>query len=87
MERARLLLLALWLVGTSTTAVGERKVKPHILHVIVDDFGWANTNYHRAEPTPEVVTPHMDALVKNGVMLMRHYGAQCSSSSHALCPH
>ena len=47
--------------------------KPHILHVIVDDFGWANTNYHRAEPSPEVVTPRMDALVKEGVLLMRHY--------------
>jgi arylsulfatase B len=37
------------------------------------DFGWANTNYHRAEKTPEVVTPHMDALVADGIKLMRHY--------------
>ena len=38
-----------------------------------DDFGWANTNYHRDIATPEVVTPHMDKLVKEGIMMMRHY--------------
>ena len=43
------------------------KTTPHILHVIVDDFGFANTNYNRAVPDPEVVTPNMDELVKNGI--------------------
>jgi arylsulfatase A-like enzyme len=36
-------------------------------------FGWANTNYHREVPTPEIVTPHMDRLVAEGIMMMRHY--------------
>ena len=47
--------------------------RPHILHVIVDDFGWGNVNYHREIPSPEVVTPNMDALVGVGVMLSRQY--------------
>ena len=47
--------------------------KPHIFMVIVDDFGWATAGWHRAAPTPEVVTPTMDALVKEGVELNRHY--------------
>ena len=49
---------------------------PHILQVLVDDFGWGNTNYHRAalgESDPEIVTPIMDSLVQEGVMMMRHY--------------
>ena len=58
---------------TSAAASAPPRRRPHILHVIIDDFGWANTNYHRAVPTPEVVTPHMDGLVKEGVMMMRHY--------------
>jgi arylsulfatase I/J len=45
---------------------------PHILHVIVDDFGWGNTNYHRDVADPEIVTPNMDGLVKEGIMMMRH---------------
>ena len=63
---------ALWL--GAGVAVGSSK--PHILQVIVDDFGWGNTNYHRAqigESHAEIVTPHMDALVEEGVLLMRHY--------------
>ena len=45
---------------------------PHILHVIIDDFGWGNTNYHRDVADPEIVTPNMDGLVKEGIMMMRH---------------
>ena len=52
--------------------------RPHILHVIVDDFGWGNTNYHRDVPTPEISTPNMDGLVADGIKLMRHY-------VHAMC--
>eukprot|EP00038_Savillea_parva_P008859 m.179651 g.179651 ORF g.179651 m.179651 type:complete len:548 (-) comp14819_c0_seq1:100-1743(-) len=47
--------------------------KPHILMVIVDDFGWADAGWHRETPTPEVVTPTMDKLVQEGVELNRHY--------------
>eukprot|EP01051_Picozoa_sp_SAG22_P004263 SAG22_NODE_224_length_14744_cov_7.467668_9_plen_100_part_00 len=72
---AMLLLLALAAATLASAAAAPppRVRRPHILHVIIDDFGWANTNYHRAVPTPEVVTPHMDRLVKEGVMMMRHY--------------
>ena len=43
--------------------------KPHIFMVIVDDFGWADAGWHRPVPTPEVQTPCMDALVKEGIEL------------------
>jgi arylsulfatase I/J len=47
--------------------------KPHIFMVIVDDWGWSEVGYHRDKPTPEIVTPTIDALVKNGVDFNRHY--------------
>jgi len=47
--------------------------KPHILAVLVDDFGWANVGWHRSVQTPEVHTPVMDQLVKEGIELNRHY--------------
>ena len=68
-----LLLLLLMVASLQPAAVSGSSRKPHILHVIIDDFGWANTNYHREVPSPEVVTPNMDALVDSGVMMMRHY--------------
>eukprot|EP00041_Stephanoeca_diplocostata_P019448 m.419703 g.419703 ORF g.419703 m.419703 type:complete len:551 (+) comp21308_c0_seq1:304-1956(+) len=59
---------------------------PHILFLLVDDFGWANTGWHRLEhPTAEVSTPNMDALVKNGLELDRHYVYKfCSPTRSAL---
>lgn len=71
-----MLVVPLLLAAQSALAA---KIKPHLLHVIVDDFGFANTNYNRAKPHPEVSTPHMDSLVANGVRFMRHYvHAECT---------
>lgn len=36
------------------------------------DFGWGDAGWHRDTPSREVVTPTMDALVKEGVELNRH---------------
>lgn len=59
----------------------DHNPRPHIFHVIVDDFGWSNTNYNRDTPSPEVKTPHLDALVAEGIHLMRHYvHATCTPS-------
>ena len=46
---------------------------PHIFFVLVDDLGHAEVGFNRASPTPEVVTPQIDALVREGVHLTRHY--------------
>ena len=45
---------------------------PHIFFVLVDDLGHAEVGFNRASPTPEVVTPQIDALVREGVHLTRH---------------
>eukprot|EP01084_Bolivina_argentea_P160625 279688_1 len=46
--------------------------KPNVLFFIIDDLGWANVGFHN--PTnPEVSTPHIDFLAKQGLILNRHY--------------
>jgi hypothetical protein len=50
---------------------------------IVDDFGWAEVGYHRDVKTPEIVTPTIDALVKEGVELNRHYVHMMCTPSRA----
>ena len=55
--------------------------KPHIVFVLVDDWGWANAGYHRDPPTPEVVTPNIDSLVKEGLELDQHYVFKLCSPS------
>lgn len=57
---------------------------PHIVAVIADDYGWGNIGYHRATPNREVVTPRLDALMRDGVELTRHYAYKfCSPSRSA----
>jgi len=59
---------------------------PHILHILIDDFGWANVGYHRKDdPTKEVQTPVIDQLVKDGIELDRHYVFKyCSPTRSAI---
>ena len=38
--------------------------RPHLVFLFCDNVGWANVGFHRATPTPEVVTPNIDELVR-----------------------
>ena len=63
----------------------EAAGKPHIVFMLVDDWGWANVGYHRDPPTREVDTPNIDSLVKEGLELDQHYKYQfCSPSRSSL---
>ena len=55
--------------------------KPHIMFMLVDDWGWANVGYHRDPPTKEVSTPNIDSLVKDGLELDQHYVFKLCSPS------
>jgi len=43
-----------------------------ILFVLVDDLGFGNVGFH-APGNPEVQTPNIDGLVREGVEFSRHY--------------
>jgi hypothetical protein len=51
----------------------QQQPPPHIFFVLVDDLGYADISPNRAVPTPEVQTPTIETLVRNGVHLTRHY--------------
>ncbi len=52
---------------------GASSARPSvILHVIVDDLGWGDVNWH-ANTNREHLTPNMAALAKSGIELNRMY--------------
>lgn len=55
---------------------------PNIVHIMVDDLGW---RYRPGNDNPERVTPHLDALLAEGLALDRFYAHKiCSPSRSAL---
>ena len=70
-------------LNTSSSRSSARK--PHIVFLLVDDWGWANVGYHRSQPTPEVATNNFDRLLKEGLELDQHYTFnQCGPSRCSL---
>jgi len=43
--------------------------QPNIVFIIADDMGWADVGYHN----PELKTPNLDRLAKEGVRFTHHY--------------
>ena len=71
-----------WLLLGAACA-GSPPQPPHLFMFIVDDLGWGNVGWNRAEPTAEVRTPTMDGLVADGINLQRFYVMSCCSPSRA----
>ena len=47
--------------------------QPNIVFILMDDYGWADASWHRtADPSPDVRTPNMDQLLKEGIEFDRH---------------
>ena len=64
------------LLSLSASSV-EAADKPHLVFFMADDTGWNNVGWHN----PDMLTPHADALVAEGVELDRHYAfVYCSPS-------
>jgi len=73
------------LLVLSVSVFSQQAPKPHILTILIDDYGWANVGYHRDPPTNEIQTPVIDSLVKQGVELDRHYVFKyCSPTRSAI---
>ena len=68
--------------------------KPHIWMLLFDDYGWADAGWHRdttgpggvhIPADPEVVTPNLNQMVKEGIELDRAYVYKyCSPTRSAL---
>ena len=65
--------------------------KPHVVFILADDYGWANMGKHRKHPQgaaeaqgrSETHTPHLDQLIREGVLLERHYAYKICSPSRS----
>lgn len=73
------LILSLLFGGTSLVAA-----KPNVILVLADDLGYADLQCHGKEP--DVRTPHLDRLAKEGVRFTAGYvtAPQCSPSRAGL---
>ena len=68
-----LLLLEVSVMSSAATVRPGQATKPHIVFMMVDDWGWADVGYHLNFSTKEVVTPNIDNLVKEGLQLNQQY--------------
>eukprot|EP00931_Biecheleriopsis_adriatica_P061129 TRINITY_DN36747_c0_g1_i1.p1 TRINITY_DN36747_c0_g1~~TRINITY_DN36747_c0_g1_i1.p1 ORF type:complete len:586 (+),score=82.06 TRINITY_DN36747_c0_g1_i1:60-1817(+) len=68
-------------LAVSSQAALQRPNRPHIILLVLDDIGWADVGYHGSN----IPTPHIDALVRDGVELNRMYAMpQCSPTRSAI---
>lgn len=55
------------------------KQKPNIIIILADDLGWGDVGYHGSD----ILTPHIDQLAREGVILNRYYVAPVCSPTRA----
>ena len=85
MEGLSLLFFSAFILATSAASLpsSEQATKPHIVFMLVDDWGWADVGYHRTTQTQDIVTPNIDSLVEVGLQLDQHYVYNHYSPSRA----
>ncbi len=76
-------LACVWLSVGSEIARGAGKARPHILVIVVDDLGYGELG---CQGNPQIPTPYMDSLAKNGVRFTNGYvtASYCSPSRAGL---
>ena len=75
----------IWLSILFCSCILAVNSKPHIVFVLVDDWGWANVGYHQDTQSNEVSTSNIDSLVQEGLELDQHYASSgCSPSRCSL---
>ena len=80
-----LLLSIIFISSATAVRVPTQSNKPHIVLMLVDDWGWADVRFHRTISKHDVSTPNIDGLVKDGLQLDQHYVYNwCAPSRAAL---
>jgi len=70
-----------WLLLSPYLLLGTSAEKPHIVVIMADDLGYNDVGYHN----PDIFTPNIDSLAKEGVNLEAHYVQSiCAPSRSAI---
>lgn len=75
------------LASPSAAAPNAPAPKPHIFMIVIDDYGYNNIGYHARdnEAASEIITPVLDSLALEGLILEQHYVFRfCSPTRSAL---
>lgn len=72
-------ILCLAIIFHFAASVHAADTKPHIVFVLVDDWGYADVSFRN----PAIQTPNFQFLVDNGLILDRHYVFKYCSPSRA----
>eukprot|EP00035_Acanthoeca_spectabilis_P026572 m.463235 g.463235 ORF g.463235 m.463235 type:complete len:540 (+) comp22965_c0_seq1:16-1635(+) len=68
-------------VGLVAAASAAAPSRPHIIIALADDFGWHNIGWRN----PEIASPTLNRLAKDGIILDRHYTFKyCSPTRSSL---
>ena len=51
------------------SVAASKKDLPHVVFLLIDDFGWADASWHRPDSFKEVQTPNMHELLRAGIEL------------------
>jgi arylsulfatase I/J len=71
--------LALLALTASALATATAAKQPHMLLILADDYGWNDIGVRNKQ----ILTPHMDQMIKEGIMLERHYVFKFCSPSRS----
>ncbi|CAN5364925.1 sulfatase [soil metagenome] len=85
--RIGLLSLAGWIIGVSAEAQKNRKTRPNILFIYVDDLGYSDLGCYGSRYGANFIeTPNIDKLAKESMLFTEAYAAAplCSPSRAAL---
>ena len=66
-------LLFAFISSGSAQGIATTASKPHIVFMLVDDWGWANAGYHQKTSRDGSPSPNIDRLAKRGLQLDQHY--------------
>ncbi|XP_075552801.1 arylsulfatase B-like [Dermacentor variabilis] len=73
-------MILIFLVLLTPSAVLAIKKPPHVVLIVADDVGWADTSLVGGHQVP---TPNLDALAAHGLLLTQHYSLHTCTPSRA----
>ncbi|KAL1467406.1 hypothetical protein MTO96_042205, partial [Rhipicephalus appendiculatus] len=73
-------MILILLAFLTLSAVLAIEKPPHVILILADDVGWADTSLVGGYQIP---TPNLDALAAHGLLLTQHYAMQTCTPSRA----